>query len=47
MLIIERLYILYKLLNQDLFYKNKIWFVVESNNKKEENNKLTLSIIFK
>jgi hypothetical protein len=37
-------YILYNYLNRDSFYKNKIGFIVGTNNKKEENTSLTISI---
>ena len=40
----KMVYILYNYLNRDTFYKNKIGFVVGTNNKKEENTSLTLSI---
>ena len=40
----KMVYILYNYLNRELLYQNKIGFVVGTNNKKEENISLTLSI---
>ena len=40
----KMVYILYNYLNRDSFYKNKIGFIVGTNNKKEENTSLTISI---
>ena len=40
----KMVYILYNYLNRESLYKNKIGFVVGTNNKKEENISLTLSI---
>ena len=40
----KMVFILYNYLNRESFYKNKIRFIVGTNNKKEENINLTLSV---